>query len=427
MLPSPDLRVAPETLEAELALLRDNTLRERSCGIVESALANLPRLSSLPLATALDRPLAGTPAFIVSAGPSLDRHAHLLPRAAERGALFAVNTSAPVVAASGAPIDVLVAVETVDVSEALAVGAPAARAVALELSAAATLYDVLVARRLAFVSAVPAFAELSALLGAAPLYYGGSVATAAFALAVAWGADPIVLVGQDLAYTGGRVYAAGTPYEGMTAVAQGPRLVLLGRPEKEAIYARSGIPAQPRVRPRVPVAAWGGSGVVDSTHDLVLFRRWFEDEARRLAGRPRLVNATEGGATIEGFEERDLASVLEALPPRTDALADHLSGQAPIGPGRVSAALARIATDARALARAAAACLRPASERARRRAEDAVRAAARRSPLAEMHAAPALTRIRSDRTLPPAARARATFEAIRDSSERVADLAERSS
>lgn len=407
----------------QLATLRDNTLRERSRGIVESALANLQHLPSLSLATALGRPLAGRPAFIVSAGPSLDGNAHLLPRAAERGAIFAVNTSAPVVAATGATIDVLVAVETVDVSDALARGAPAARAVALELSAAPALYEVPVARRICFLSGVPAFAGLCELLGAEPLCFGGSVATAAFALATLWGADPVVLVGQDLAYTGGRVYATGTPYDGMTARACGHEMVIEGRPEKDAIYARSGLPAQPRVRPRVVVPRWGGGGTVDTTHDLVLFGRWFEGEARRIAGGRRLVNATEGGAAIPGFEEQDLASVLASLPARTDDLAVRLAAAEPVGQARVGAARHRLASDARALARAAAACLRASGERDRRRAQDAVRAAARRTPLSEMHAAPELGAILADRALAPPARARATFEAIRASAERVADLA----
>jgi len=424
MEPLPRLPAGAESLEEDLARLRDNTLRERARGIVESALANLPHLGALPLATTLARPLAGTPAFIVSAGPSLDRNAHLLARAAERGALFAVNTSAPVLAAREVEIDVLVAVETVDVSEALAAGARAARSVALEIAAAPSLFDVPARRRLAFVSAVPAFAELSRLLGAEPLFYGGSVATAAFALAVAWGADPIVLVGQDLAYTDGRVYATGTPYDGMTARASGSWISFAGRPEKEAIYARSGIPAQPRVRPRVPVAAWGGAGTVDSTHDLVLFRRWFEDEARRLAGGPHLINASEAGASISGFEERPLGEVLHELGPRADALGARIDELEPVGPARVAGARARVAADARALARAAARCLGASSEGARRRAEQALRAAARACPLGEMHAAPALTCLMSDRGIPPAARARATFEAIRDAAQRVAVLTE---
>ena len=64
----------------------------------------------------MERPLAGCPVFIVSAGPSLDRNGHLLKKAREHGVVFAVNTSGPCVKMHGAEVDVLVSIEAMDAS-----------------------------------------------------------------------------------------------------------------------------------------------------------------------------------------------------------------------------------------------------------------------------------------------------------------------
>jgi hypothetical protein len=76
------------------------------------------------------------------------------------------------------------------------------------------------------------------------------------------------------------------------------------------------------MREREPLretAAWGGTGTVYTTLGFTAVRGWFEfasivlaDECPEL----RLVNATEGGARITGFEEQKLADVLRDLPVR---------------------------------------------------------------------------------------------------------------
>jgi hypothetical protein len=313
-----------------------------------------------------------------------------------------------------------VAVENVDVSGAVISAAGAAHAVAFELASNTAVFGLDLPNRLAFVSAQPAFAEVCTCLGAAPLDYGASVATAAFALAHAWGADPIVLVGQDLAYTGGRVYASGTPYDGMIARRDGEELVLEGRPEKDEEYRRSGLTPQPRRKPRLEIPAWGG-GMVQTTHELVLFLRWFEGAASRLAGGTRLVNATEGGAHITGFEERPLAGLLADLPARGDDLAGVIERARALGAERVEALRTHMATRARALAQAAARVPRAPAAR-KGKAHEEVRAAAKRAPLAELHASGELTRLLIDREMSPAERTRRTFEIVRTSADRVAAL-----
>jgi hypothetical protein len=68
-----------------------------------------------------------------------------------------------------------------------------------------------------------------------------------------------------------------------------------------------------------PVPAWGGHGEVHSTLGFSAIRSWLALAADVLDhDRPdqRLINATEGGAHVAGFEELTLQSVLASLPER---------------------------------------------------------------------------------------------------------------
>jgi hypothetical protein len=71
--------------------------------------------------------------------------------------------------------------------------------------------------------------------------------------------------------------------------------------------------------PLRPAVAWGGSGTVTSTIGFSIVRNWLETASVVLAKETpdvRLINATEGGARIEGFEECTLADLLATLPDR---------------------------------------------------------------------------------------------------------------
>ncbi|HEX6989071.1 MAG TPA: 6-hydroxymethylpterin diphosphokinase MptE-like protein, partial [Bacillota bacterium] len=130
---------------------------------------------------------------------------------------------------------------------------------------------------------------------------GPSVANATLALLRALGANPIVLVGQDLAYPDGRSHAAGVPTA--TAIDPDRRDLLL-------------------------VEAVGG-GQVPTDDALQAMRRWTE---RYLAGAPdlRVINTSTMGARILGTEELGLPEAVERL--RLDdaaGLTDAFAGPPP--------------------------------------------------------------------------------------------------
>jgi hypothetical protein len=162
---------------------------------------------------------------------------------------------------------------------------------------------------------------LTELTGFRGLPVCGSVSTVAFSLAQRLGCSPIVLTGQDLAYTDGQAYAPGSAYqESRVRVSEdGTELILDWCDTLKQTHRGAVAPMHER-EPLERVPAWGGGGSVLSGIGFSAIRAWFETAARTLSREypdQRLVNATEGGARIDGFSERSLSDVLKELPLRT--------------------------------------------------------------------------------------------------------------
>jgi len=115
---------------------------------------------------------------------------------------------------------------------------------------------------------------------------GGSVAHSAFNFCRLMGAGRIVLVGQDLAYTGGISHAQG--HTGRTALAD----ELSTNPDAFR-----------------EIDAYGGVGKVVTNKQMDVYRLWYE----RLPDKADILNATEGGARIDGIVEMPLKDILYNL------------------------------------------------------------------------------------------------------------------
>ncbi|MDD2973332.1 MAG: DUF115 domain-containing protein [Lachnospiraceae bacterium] len=110
---------------------------------------------------------------------------------------------------------------------------------------------------------------------------GGSVSTTALDVAIRAGADTVIFVGLDLAFTDHLAHASGTSNQ-MTADTQ--RLI--------------------------PVRAYGG-GTVLSDQKFIIYREWMERRLQEADGKAvRVINATEGGCYLEGAVHRTLQDAL---------------------------------------------------------------------------------------------------------------------
>lgn len=122
---------------------------------------------------------------------------------------------------------------------------------------------------------------------------GGSVANNAFSFAKLMGAAPVILIGQDLAYTGGVSHATG--YFDMKSLDN------IKVAQKDNGY-------------REIEGYWGDR--VQTDRQLDSYRKWYEDYIT-LHPSEIVINATEGGAKIEGSVQMSFAQACQKYAEKT--------------------------------------------------------------------------------------------------------------
>jgi hypothetical protein len=298
------------------------TYRNRAKFWVEDIIENVELLTHSPPFLTLQRQYDGVPGFIIGAGPSLDKNIGLLREAAKKGIVFATNSGAISLSKHGIQPQVVCCIESIDASSKLRGLFFIDRVVrAFSLSAAPQTLRTGAGPLLPVHEAIAQYnGPLEDLMGHGGLPMAGSVSTIATSLARLLGCSPIVLVGQDLAYSGGRTYAAGTGYESSRAEIDSKTGTIHLKWNEEIIRVHGEAQGQTHDREELRRApAWGGEGEVDSGIGFAGVQHWFEATAellRKTGSAIELINATEGGVHIAGFEDVRLADVLARLPER---------------------------------------------------------------------------------------------------------------
>lgn len=255
---------------------------------LRNSILNLPAVAENPGIGELFGRFAGRPAIIISAGPSLDKNVDLLREAKGKALLLCVDTALKAVLRRGIHPDFVFSLdgcdlnyrhfEGIDVDDVRLVAEPMTHHKIVETFRG----PVLIA---SFGS--PLIRWVESFTGEkGELFVGGSVATMAFAAAIKFGADPIIFVGQDLSYPGGRYYAQGTFYE-----ENGWKFAFA---EKDLIE----------------VPALDGGKVV-TNRGMYNFLRWFEAAIQKFPDRT-FIDATEGGALIAGTRVMSLREAIDA-------------------------------------------------------------------------------------------------------------------
>lgn len=301
--------------------ITENTRVARFREWVRNYLENVRVLNRTSPVLSLGRAFEGVPAFVVGAGPSLGKNAEQLRLAKRKGIVIAVDVACKALAKMGIEPDVVVCLEGLNLSHHLR-ALPFIDTVVRCFSLAAHPESLKTGRGplLPFYERLPQFSPIEEIGGSRGASVGGSVSTVAFSIAERLGCSPIVLVGQDLAYTDGRTHAAGTPFESSRVtvdVAKGS-LEFAYCDEIKQVRSSSQLGAALAREELFMVPAYGGGDAkVASTSSFNSFRGWFEVAAQTLSdSRPDLVlvNATEGGSRIAGYVEKPLAAVLGDLP-----------------------------------------------------------------------------------------------------------------
>ncbi len=241
------------------------------------------------------------PAVIVAAGPSLNKQIATLKEYKDHLLIIAVDKTWPILKAAGIEPHVVVAI---DPRRPCSWGSEPPDNVWF-LSAASCNPDVVHSVKDKHIVSFgnPLHEKIfKPMIGdRGVLHTGGSVATNAFSFARLMGASPLIMIGQDLAYTGGASHASG--YLWPKTLDEAKNLKGDGFREIEGYY--------------------GDRVHVDRQLDS--YRKWYEDFMLAYP-HEKVINATEGGAKINGTLQMSFseACTTYAEPHRIDlSLLEH--------------------------------------------------------------------------------------------------------
>lgn len=269
-------------------IIEMNTMLRFSEEWINNLFENIPVIIASPGIAQLYGEFRDMPAIVVAAGPSLNKNISLLKQAKGKSIIICVGTALKPMLLAGIKPDIVISID----------GGAANLPHFLEVSdeEIPLLFDITIYPE------IPRTYKGPKLVGGCHedllrwvekvvsepkgLYVmGPSVANVAFDLARKLECNPIILVGQDLAYTGGMSHAKGTAYDYRTVKDF----------EDRGLFEVEGFDGEP----------------VQTDRIMYSFLRWFEIAINSTKSIFRVIDATEGGAKIPGTQVMTLAEVIK--------------------------------------------------------------------------------------------------------------------
>jgi len=262
---------------------------------------NLPTYLSTPPIDMLHDRFRAVPGIIVAAGPSLRRNIHQLASLQDRAILIAVQTTFKTLLEQGIQPHFVTSLDYHEMSRRYFEGIPHPCRTHLVVEPKAT-WHVPDSYHGPISMLDNAFARLcvgDALAARAGLKAGATVAHLALYLAVYLGCDPIILVGQDLAYTNHVYYMPGVAMHDLWRP-QLNRFCTIEMMEWERIV---------RMRPILMKTKDIHGRDVYTDEQLFTYQQQFEGDFATIPG--RVIDATEGGVPKAGTRVMTLAEAAE--------------------------------------------------------------------------------------------------------------------
>jgi len=282
----------------ELLVIGEKTMMATAESVGMNVIKNIRYHSNVPWITDYNKPLKGVPAFIVYSGYSLDKNIDLLKSCQKHGVIVSTPTPYRALNKFGIVPDVLICLENRDQSALL----KEVYCGIYVVDMTSPLENWRVARSDYMVRMLQpdlAYLRYGLDAGTIPIGNGGFVGSVAINLAYLWGADPIVLVGFDLALTDGFPC---TRHIGSDTV--------VTYEDQFAIFNGSHIAACGSKKFWTEIEADGGSGMVRTTYERLGYKRYLEKITAHME-ESELINATEGGARIAGWTEKSFLETLK--------------------------------------------------------------------------------------------------------------------
>ncbi|MBU0568447.1 DUF115 domain-containing protein, partial [bacterium] len=283
----------------DVALRNMATLNKFAPEWQKNVLTNLPVLVNSPGVNRLFGNFQNMPAIIVSAGPSLDKNVSDLKEAEGKALIVCVDTALKALLAHSIIPDLVVAIDSQEANynhiKGLKTEGPSLVIVPVtnpkivkELSLPVFVTDY----------GHPMTKWVENFIGTkGHTKVGGSVATTCFDLLAQLGVNPIIFIGQDLAYTDGKLHTGRTSYMETWV---------------ESLNKFSTLEAMTRERMKEERLVWvegqDGNKVLTS-YQMQGWITWLADQIRD--ARANCINATEGGAKIEGAPAMKLKEAIK--------------------------------------------------------------------------------------------------------------------
>lgn len=323
---------------ASVAFTGLTTVKTFASQWLRQGMKNLPKIATSPSLSRLKDAFKDKPLVIVSPGPSLDKNIAQLRALKGKAIILAAVQSAKALTAHGIAADLMMVIDPKDFTYVLE-GADISGVEALV--AGVTCHDRFVQQAFKQVIFCNVNNELDAwvtdIFGDTAIYGGGgSVSVSALRLALFTGANPIALVGQDLALTHGKVYSSDSVLSRIDVEIDEKTGSFAYKNCSDDFLRTGQEQGEDRQNGRAKLFKLPGyyGGEVNTRTDFFTFHQEFVSIAKSLsqqAAPVKLYNCTEGGALIEGFENlalKDWGTLIALSPPISvpDILARSFEG-----------------------------------------------------------------------------------------------------
>jgi hypothetical protein len=277
---------------------------------LENYFANIKNFLKYPDINSLVNKFKGIPLIVVGAGPSLEKNVHLLKGLKGKAIIVAAVSAFMPLIGHGVMPDFIVCGEKQDLPGHFTGNGEErdTRFILADICHPA-MFDRETKGKYLFISAFMCMSIRHAKLWGTTYVpeVGGSVTTTALGLGVDFGCDPVIMIGQDLSFGKTGTHAGGAAYSD-----QSLDFLDNGKVRLHERYANS----EERVASEYKVLWLKGVNEerVASKFDWVTFHSWFEEYMDRHHAKGHattIINATEGGAYIEGMEHKTLQEVID--------------------------------------------------------------------------------------------------------------------
>lgn len=282
----------------ERLMVGERTLIKTAANIGKQILHNIYERCEVPYITDYHQPLKGVPAFIIYSGPSLDKNVELLARCQDQGVTFCHTTTAKVCEELGIEVDVGVCLESRKLFHTFGKLDP--MVYVCDMTATAESWDVHSRFQARMYQPDLAYLQYGLADGTIPLGSGGFVGSTMVSLAYLWGADPIILLGFDLALTEGKMCSEHIEKGDFCDFSKSDMYVVFSgnHPQKGVSFTTN-------------CKRWGDPDkTLKTTYERLGYIKYMEKFAK-LAQDVELINASEGGAHLEGWREMPLKEALQ--------------------------------------------------------------------------------------------------------------------